>query len=47
MSRITGVDPSEAESRVARVLEAQAQTWGAPLLNHVVYARRPALDAGA
>jgi hypothetical protein len=43
MSRIEGVDPAETVGPVAKVLESQASTWGAPLLNHLVYARRPAL----
>ncbi|MEP6911514.1 MAG: hypothetical protein ABI923_02100, partial [bacterium] len=29
------------------VLEAQSQAWGAPLLNHLVYARRPSIFKGA
>ena len=43
MSRIEGVDPRGIDGYVKKVLEAQARTWGAPLLNHLVYARRPAL----
>jgi alkylhydroperoxidase family enzyme len=29
------------------VLEAQKKTWGAPLLNHLIYARRPSIFRGA
>jgi alkylhydroperoxidase family enzyme len=47
VTRIRGVDPSAAAPEVARVLEAQARRWGAPLLNHLVYARRPAIFRGA
>ncbi len=43
MSRIDGIDPADASGYVARVLEAQRTTWGAPLANHLVYARRPDL----
>jgi hypothetical protein len=44
MSRIRGVAPEQtSEPYIARVLKAQAKTWGGPLLNHLVYARRPAL----
>ena len=43
MARIRGVEADEAEGYVARVLTAQAKTWGAPLLNHKIYARRPDL----
>jgi hypothetical protein len=35
--------PEEADAYARRVFEAQAKKWGAPLLNHLVYARRPAL----
>ena len=30
-----------------RVFEAQTKKWGAPLLNHLVYARRPSIFRGA
>ena len=43
MSRIGGIDLARAEGYVAKVLAAQAKTWGAPLNNHLVYARRPDL----
>lgn len=43
MSRVEGVDPDETEGYVRRVLEAQKKHWGGPLLNHLVYARRPDL----
>jgi hypothetical protein len=43
MARIDGIQPEEADDYARRVLEAQAKTWGEPLLNHLVYARRPAI----
>lgn len=46
MARIDGVDPEQAEDYIRKVLEAQARKWGAPLLNHLVYARRPAIFRG-
>ncbi|HEX8459708.1 MAG TPA: hypothetical protein VF656_20605 [Pyrinomonadaceae bacterium] len=46
MARIEGVKPEGAEGYVRRVLEAQARKWGAPLLNHLLYARRPAIFRG-
>jgi hypothetical protein len=46
MPRIAGVDPSAAPPEISRVLDAQAKKWGAPLLNHLVYARLPALFRG-
>lgn len=42
-SRIAGVNPEEADDYARRVFEKQTQTWGAPLLNHLVYARCPAI----
>ena len=46
-ARIGGVDPQHvSEDYIAKVLAAQARTWGAPLLNHLVYARRPTLFRG-
>lgn len=47
VARIEGVDPEKTERRVRAVLEAQAKRWGAPLLNHLVYARRPKVFRGA
>jgi alkylhydroperoxidase family enzyme len=41
------VDPEQTERHVRAVLEAQADRWGAPLLNHLVYARRPTIFRGA
>jgi hypothetical protein len=47
MARIGSVDPSRMEKPVRGVLEAQAKKWGAPLLNHLIYARRPTIFRGA
>jgi hypothetical protein len=47
MSRIKGIDPERAEGYVKRTLAAQSRVWGAPLLNHLVYARRPDLFKAA
>jgi alkylhydroperoxidase family enzyme len=47
MARIEGVEPERAEGYVKRVLAAQAKRWGAPLLNHLLYARRPSIFRGA
>jgi hypothetical protein len=46
MARIDGVNPEEVESSIKKVFEAQAKTWGAPLLNHLIYARRPSIFRG-
>ena len=45
--RIKGVNPEEADTYARRVFEAQTRKWGAPLLNHLVYARRPTIFRGA
>ena len=47
MARIEGVDPEKTEGRIEAVLEAQAKKFGGPLLNHLVYARRPTIFRGA
>ena len=47
MARVDGVDPALVEPAVKAVLDAQARKWGAPLLNHLVYARRPSIFRGA
>lgn len=47
MARIDGVNPAETEKRIRTVLEAQAKQWGGPLLNHLLYARRPSIFRGA
>lgn len=47
MTRINGVDPNRAEKQMQAVLEAQAKKWGAPLANHLLYARRPTIFRGA
>ena len=43
MARIDGVDPTTTDGYIANVFAAQTKNWGSPLLNHRVYARRPAL----
>jgi len=43
MTRIAPTDPEKTGGYVRKVLDAQTQTWGAPLNNHLVYARSPAL----
>ncbi len=46
MARIDGIQPGEADDYAKKVLEAQTKTWGAPLLNHLIYARRPSIFRG-
>jgi hypothetical protein len=47
MARVPDADPERLEPAVKAVLDAQAKKWGAPLLNHRVYARRPTIFRGA
>lgn len=46
MARIEGADFENVEPHIKRVLDAQARKWGSPLLNHLVYARRPSIFKG-
>jgi len=43
MARIDDVDPDHVDKYTRQVFEAQTRKWGAPLLNHLVYARRPTI----
>jgi hypothetical protein len=47
MARVADVNTETADRYVKSVLEAQRETWGAPLLNHLIYARRPSIFKGA
>lgn len=46
MARIDGVNPEEVDEYTHKVLQAQTRIWGGPLLNHLVYARRPSIFRG-
>lgn len=46
MTRIEGVNPENADPAIKKVFEAQTAAWGVPLLNHLVYARRPTIFRG-
>jgi alkylhydroperoxidase family enzyme len=46
VARIDGVDPVLAQGPIKAVFEAQIKKWGAPLLNHLLYARRPTIFRG-
>jgi len=46
MARIGGADYEQSETYVKNVLQAQKKVWGAPLLNHLIYARRPSIFRG-
>jgi alkylhydroperoxidase family enzyme len=47
MARIADANLEQADRYVKDVLEAQRKTWGAPLLNHLLYARRLSIFRGA
>lgn len=47
MARIPNADIEHAEPHIKNVLGAQTKAWGAPLLNHLIYARRPSIFRGA
>ena len=44
--RIAEVDPRTVDRQIGTVFEAQQKNWGAPLLNHLLYARRPSIFRG-
>lgn len=46
MARIEGVDPAKVDDYTRKVFEAQTRKWGGPLLNHLLYARRPTIFRG-
>lgn len=47
MARVADANIEDADRYVKSVLEAQRKAWGAPLFNHLVYARRPSIFKGA
>ena len=47
MARVANANIDQADKYIKTVLEAQAKDWGQPLLNHLVYARRPTIFKGA
>jgi hypothetical protein len=47
MARVANAKPEETDRYIRGVFEAQSKAWGSPLLNHLVYARRPSIFKGA
>lgn len=43
MARIAEIDPQEADSASQVAFAAQTERWGAPLVAHLLYARRPTI----
>ena len=46
LPRIEPVDSGQVNPAVQAVFDAQGKKWGAPLLNHRIYARRPSIFQG-
>jgi alkylhydroperoxidase family enzyme len=47
MARVANANLTAADKYIRTVLETQEKDWGNPLLNHLVYARRPSIFKGA
>ena len=47
MARIEGVNLDQVDRYAKEILEVQRKKWGGPLLNHLLYARRPSIFRGA
>jgi hypothetical protein len=47
MARVADVNTEKVDRYVKGVLDGQRKTWGAPLLNHLISARRPSIFKGA
>ena len=47
MARVADVNTETADRYIKNVLDAQSKAWGAPLLNHLLYARCPTIFKGA
>ena len=47
MARVADVNTETAERYIKDVFAAQSKAWGAPLLNHLLYARCPTIFKGA
>ena len=45
-ARIGPPAPDRIEPSIQAVFDAQAKKWGAPLANHLIYARRPSIFRG-
>ena len=43
MSRIPGIDPTQAASPISEIFKSQKTTWGQALAPYLVYARRPSI----
>lgn len=46
MARVAEVEIESVDGYVRQVLEGQTRLYGAPLANHLIYARRPSIFRG-
>ena len=46
MARIQGVHREEVDASIRKVLDVQEKVWGAPLHNHLLYARLSSVFRG-
>lgn len=46
MARIEGINPADADDVARRTFASQTDRWGAPLLPHLLHARRPSIYRG-
>ena len=46
MARVKDVDRNGVDKYTRQVFDGQTKKWGAPLLNHLIYARRPTIFRG-
>ncbi len=44
--RVNGTSRDDVDESIQLVFDAQTRKWGAPLLNHTLYARRPSIFRG-
>lgn len=47
MARVSDADDDKLDQYTKNVLDGQRKSYGAPLLNHLIYARRPSIFRGA
>jgi hypothetical protein len=46
MARIKDVELDRVDSYTRKVFDAQTKKWGGPLVNNLIYARRPSIFRG-
>ena len=46
MARVSDANLDGLDRSITAVLDSQRRKWGAPLFNHLIYARRPSIFRG-